>query len=65
MCVSFFMQNFMLDSFVFSIEFYALDVLRDLKFSLNHNFKQLNSIGGNLILKVKLKVGRNLCHFSL
>ena len=40
-------------------------VLRDLKFSLYHNFKQLNSIGGNLILKVKWKVRRNWCLFFL
>ena len=40
-------------------------VSRDLKFSLNHNFKQLNSIGGNLILNVKWKVRRNWCHFSI
>ena len=38
--------------FDFSSDFYAPDFLRDLKFSLSKNFKQLNSIGGNL-LKVR------------
>ena len=53
-CV-FFMQNFRLNVFLTCrVTFAPLNfcVLRDLKFSLNHNFKQLNSTGGNLILKV-------------
>ena len=40
------MQNFCLTVLTFCVS-------RELKFSLNHNFKQLNSIGGNLILKAK------------
>ena len=53
--VPFFMQNFCLTVFTFGATFTPLSlcVLRDVKFSLNHNFKQLNSIGGSLILKVK------------
>ena len=53
-CV-FFMQNFRLTILIFRVNFTPLTfcVSRDLKFSLNHIFKQLNSIGGNLILKVK------------
>ena len=63
-CV-FFMQNFCLAVLTFFLTFTPLTfcVSRDLKFSLSHNFKQLNSISGNLILKVKWKVPRNLCHF--
>ena len=51
----FLMQNFRLTILTFRATFTPLSfcVSRDLKFSLNHNFKQLNSIGGNLILKVK------------
>ena len=51
----YFYAKFLLDRFEFSSDFYNLDfcVLCDLKFSLNQNFKQLNSIGGNLILKYK------------
>ena len=51
----FFYAKFSLDNFDFSSDLYAFDfcIWRDLKFPLNHNFKQLNSIGGNLILKVK------------
>ena len=63
--VCLFYAKFSLDNFDFSSDFYALDVLRDLKFSLNHNFKQLNSIGGILILKVNWKVRQNWCHFLL
>ena len=53
--VCLFYAKFSLDRFVFSSDFYALDfcISRDLKFPLNHNFKQLNSIGGDLILNVK------------
>ena len=56
-CV-FFMQNVCLTLLNFRVTFTPLTfcVSRDLKFSLNHNFKQLNSIGGNLILKVKWKI---------
>ena len=63
----FFMQNFRLTVSTFRVTFTPLTFCfsRDLKFSLNHNFKQLNSIGGNWILKVKWKVRRNWCHFSL
>ena len=52
-----FYAKFLLDNFDFLSDFYAptFFISRDLKFSLNHNFKQLNSIGGNLE-KVKLKV---------
>ena len=52
--VCLFYANFLLDNFDFSSDFYALDfcISRDLKLSPNHSFKQLNSIGGNLILKV-------------
>ena len=53
--VCLFMQNFpstILTSRVTSTPV-TFCVSRDLKFSLNRNFKQLNSIGGNLILKVK------------
>ena len=62
-----FMQNFRLTILTLRVTFTPLTfcVSRDLKFSLNHNFKQLNSIGDNLMLKVKLKVRRNWCHFSL
>ena len=65
-CV-FFMQNFRLTILTFRVTFTPLIfcVSRDLKFSLYHNFKQLNSIGCNLILKVKWKVRRNWCHFLL
>ena len=62
---AFFYAKFSLDNFDFSSNFYAIDFLRDLKFSLNRNFKQLKSIGGNLILEVKWKVRRNWCHFLL
>ena len=54
--VCLFYAKFLLDRFLtFRVTFTSLTfcVLRDLKFSLIHNFKQLNSIGGNLILKVK------------
>ena len=54
-CV-FFNAKFSLEIFDFSSDFYALAFLRfawSNVDSLNHNFKQLNSIGGNLILKVK------------
>ena len=53
-CV-FFMQNFGLTSLTFRMTFTSLTfcVSRDLILSLNHNFKQLNSTEGNLILKVK------------
>ena len=53
--VCFFMQNFCLTILTFRVTFTPLSfwISRDLKFSPNHNFKQLNSIGGNLILKVK------------
>ena len=63
-CV-FFMQHFRLKILTFRVTFTPLTfcVLRDLKLSHNHNFKQLNSIGGNLILKVKWKLHRNWCHF--
>ena len=63
-CV-FFMQNFRLIILTFRVTFTLLTfcVSRDLKFAPNPNFKQLNSIGGNLILKVKWKVRRNWCHF--
>ena len=63
-CV-FFMQNFCLMLLTFRVTVTPLTfcVSRDLKFSLNHNFKQLNSIGGNLILKVKWTARRNWCHF--
>ena len=59
------MQNFCLTILTFRVTFTPLTfcVSRDLKFSFNHNFKQLNSIGGNLILKVKRKVRRNWFHF--
>ena len=52
--VSFFMQNFLFTILTFRVNFTPLTfyISRDLKFSLNHNFKQLNSFGGNLILKV-------------
>ena len=52
-----FMQNFRLTVSTFRVTFTPLTfcVSRDLKFSLNHNFKQLNSIGGNLILKGQMK----------
>ena len=65
-CV-FFMQSFRLTFLTFRVTFTPLTfcVSRDLKFSLNHNFKQLDSIGGNLILKVKWKVRWNWCHFLL
>ena len=63
-CV-FFIQNFRLTILTFRLTFTPLTFCasRDLKFSLNHNFKQLNSIGGNLILKVKWKVHRNVSFF--
>ena len=50
-----FMQNFCLTVLSFRVTFtpFTFCVLRDLKFSLNHNFKKLNSFGGNLILNVK------------
>ena len=54
--VRLFFAKFLLDRFLtFRVTFTPLTfcVLRDLKFSLSHNFKQLNLIGGNLILKVK------------
>ena len=59
------MQNFRLTVLTFRVTFTPLTfcVLRDLKISLSHNFKQLKSTGGNLILKVKWKVRRNWCHF--
>ena len=49
------MQNFCLTVLTFRVTFTPLTFCdsRDLKFSPNHNFKQLNSIGDNLILKVK------------
>ena len=49
------MQNFCLTVLTFRVTFTPVTfcVSRDLKFSLNHNFKQLNSINDNLILKVK------------
>ena len=51
-CV-FVMQNFCLTGLTFRVTVTPLTfcVSRDLKFSLNHNFEQLNSIGGNLIIK--------------
>ena len=57
----FFMQNFRLKILTFRVTLTSLTfcVSRDLKFSLNHYFKLLNSIGGNLILKVKWKVRQN------
>ena len=58
-----YVAKFLLDRFDFPSDFYALDFLRDLKLPLNHNFKQLYSIGGNLILKFKWKVRQNCCHF--
>ena len=66
LCV-FFMQNLCMTVLTSRVTFTPLTfcVLRDLKFPLNHNFKQLNSIGGNLILKVKWKVRWNWCHFLL
>ena len=64
-CV-FFMQNFRLTVLTFRVtDFSAFDFLHYLKFHLNHNFKQLKSIGGNLILKVKWKMRQIWCHFSL
>ena len=47
-----FMQNFRLTILIFSVTSTPLTFCfsRDLNFSLNHNFKQLNSIGSNLIL---------------
>ena len=50
-----FMQNFRLTVLTFRVTFKPLTfcVSRDLKFPLKHNFKQLNSIGGNLIPKVE------------
>ena len=52
-CV-FFMQNFRLTILTFRVTFTPLTfcVSRDLKLSLNHNFKRLHSIGDNLIPKV-------------
>ena len=49
----FFYAKFLLDRFDFASDFYALDFLRVKVLSLIHNFKQLNSLGGSLILKVK------------
>ena len=51
----FFLQNFRLTVLTFRVTFMPLTffVSRNLKFSLKQNFKQLNSIGLNLILKVK------------
>ena len=65
--VCLFMLNFCLTVLTYRVTSTPLTfrVSRDLKFSLNHNFNQLNSIGGNLILKVKCKVGQNWRHFSL
>ena len=62
-----FYAKFGLTILTFGVTFTPLtfSVSRDLKFSLNHNFKQLNSIGGNLILKVKWKLLRNWYHFPL
>ena len=61
------MLNFCLTVLTFRVTFTPLTfcVSRDLKFSLNHNFKQLNLINGILILKVKWKVRWNWCHFLL
>ena len=61
----FFMQNFCLTILTFRVTFLPLTftVSHDLKFSLNHNFKQVNSIGGCLILKFNVKVRQNWCHF--
>ena len=42
---------FLFDTAIFFMQTFR--VSPDLKFSLNHYFKQLNSIGGNLILKIK------------
>ena len=63
-CV-FFLQNFRLTILTSRLTSTPLTfcISHDLKFSLNHNFKQLNSIGGILILKFRLKVRRNWCHF--
>ena len=49
-----FMQNFRLTILTFRVTFtpFTFCVSGDLKGSLNHNFKQLSSIGGNLKLKV-------------
>ena len=60
-----FYAKVLLDNFDFSNDFYALDFLRFAWSKiLNHNFKQLNSIGGNLILKVKWKRAPKLVPFS-
>ena len=49
------MESFRLTILTFGATFTPLTFcfFCDLRFSLNHNFKQLNSIGGNLIQKVK------------
>ena len=48
-------DNFRLTILSFRVTFTPMTfcVSCDLKFSLNHNFKQLNSIAGSLILKVR------------
>ena len=65
--VCLFMQNFCLTILTFRVTFtpWTFCFSRDLKFSLKHNFKQLNSICGKLILKVKWKVRRKWCRFLL
>ena len=56
--VCLFMQNFRLTRITFTPLTFCV-----IKNSLNHNFMQLNSIGGNLILKSQIKSAPKLVPF--
>ena len=63
--VCLFYAKFSLDNFDFWSDFYALDLLRYQKFSLNNNFKQLNSFGGSLILSQMKSAPKLVPFFTL
>ena len=61
----FFLQNFRLTVLTFRVTFTPLTfcVSRDLKFSLKHNFKQLNSVGTQFNSKSQMKSASKLVPF--